>query len=416
MCFIMTAAAANEEQFRWRVVALLWIAFFLNYMDRQMVFSLFPVLKRELAFTDTQLGLVGSLFTWTYSLCMPFTGRLSDMLSRKWLIVASLVLWSAAMVGTAFSASVGWFLFWRVLMGIVESLYIPAAYGLIASFHSGATRSRAFAIHQTAQLAGIVAGGWFGGWSGQSIGWRSGYILLGAAGIGYALILAPLFQRIACAPAGSIRDWAKPPAVLQSATYRLLLLATFFFSLILWLMYAWLPNHVYERHHLSLAESGLVSTLFIQVSSAVGVLAGGYFADRMSARRPRISCLIVAAGDVLSGPLAWATLASPSLAGMKAAAIAYGFCSGLHVGSIFPAASKVLKPADYGFAAGLLNLSGGLAGGAGILLAGRLKATLGLAWLAAAAGVACAAAGIALAVHVTGAAARRREKSSVSGN
>jgi MFS transporter, Spinster family, sphingosine-1-phosphate transporter len=401
---------ATGKQFAWRAVGLLWVVFFLNYMDRQIVFSMFPLLKRDLAFTDTQLGLLGSLFTWTYSLCMPLTGRLSDMLPRKWLVIASLVLWSGAMVGTASSNSVGAFLFWRILMGVVESLYIPAAYGLIANLHPGATRSRAFAVHQTAQLAGIIGGGWFGGWSGESIGWRSGYLMLGAVGICYAMLLVPAFGRLASAPRDRAGSRAKPPAVLQSVTYRYLLMATFFFSLILWLSYAWLPNHVYERHHLSLAESGLIATVFIQVSSAVGVLAGGYLADRLSASYPRIKCLIVAAGDLLSGPLVWATFTAPSLFGMKSAAIAYGSCSGLHVGSIFPAASKVVDPADHGFAAGLLNLSGGLAGGAGMLLAGRVKATLGLPWLAGVAGLACSVAGIVLAVHTVKASARRRGK------
>jgi MFS family permease len=409
----MTTRAQTSGRFAWGVVALLWVAFFLNYMDRQIVFSIFPVLKRELSLTDTQLGLLGSVFTWTYSLCMPLTGRLSDLVQRKWLVVASLVLWSCAMAGTASSTSVGWFLFWRVLMGVVESLYIPAAYGLIASLHSDATRSRAFAIHQTAQLAGVVAGGWFGGWAGDTFGWRFGYLLLGAAGVAYALFLAPAFRRIPRQLTGSIRDWSRPPAVFRSVTYRLLLVATFFFSLILWLMTAWLPSHVYERYHLSLAESGLIATLFIQVSSAIGVLAGGYLADRLSARRPEISCLVVAAGDVLSGPLAWATLSAPSLAGMKTAAVAYGFCSGLHVGNIFPAASKVVQPEDYGFAAGLLNLSGGLAGGAGMVLGGRMKASLGLAWPVAFASVACAAGGIVLAAYATRASAKSRESTPI---
>jgi predicted MFS family arabinose efflux permease len=206
------------------------------------------------------------------------------------------------MLGTASSPTAGWFLFWRVLMGVVESLYIPAAYGIIASLHSDATRARAFATHQTAQLAGIVGGGWFGGFAGQGIGWRSGYLVMGAVGILYALLLVPAFRGIQSSPADRTKEWTRPPEILQSVTYRLLLALTFFFSLILWLMYAWLPNHVYERHHLSLAESGLIATIFIQVSSAVGVMIGGYLADRFSARRPEISCLIVAAGDVLSGP------------------------------------------------------------------------------------------------------------------
>jgi hypothetical protein len=97
---------------------------------------------------------------------------------------------------------------------------------------------------------------------------------------------------------------------------------------------------------------------------------------------------------------------------MKTVAVAYGFSSGLHVGNIFPAAVKVVKPADYGFAAGLLNLSGGLAGGAGMLLAGSLNATLGLPSVAAIAAVGCTGAGLVLAAHAL--LHRSRSRSSLS--
>ncbi len=395
----MTPVAKDGDRFAWHVVAFLWVAFFLNYTDRQIVFSIFPVLRRELAFSDTQLGMLGSLFTWTYSLCMPLTGRLSDLLPRRWMVVASLLLWSAAMIGTASSNTVGWFLFWRVSMGVVESLYIPAAYGVIASLHGDRTRSRAFALHQTAQLAGIVAGGWFGGWSADVLGWRRGYVLLGMTGVLYAVILGRALAGVpATAPAKRGEGAAR--SVLGSPRYRLLLAATFCFSLILWLMYAWLPDHVYSRFHLSLAQSGLVATVFVQVSSAAGVLAGGLLADRLRAARPQISSLIVAASDILSGPLAWLTLSAGSLLGLKTASVAYGFASGLHVGNIFPAASQVVPASGYGFAAGLLNLFGGLAGGAGMLLAGRVKDTVGLPFVAASAAVACSAVGVVLAIAV----------------
>jgi len=102
----------------WTTVALLWSAYLLNYLDRQAVFSIFPVLRSELHFSDTQLGLVGTLFIWVYSLCMPLTGRLADVFRRDRLVIASLVLWSLATLGTGLSTSASAFLFWRVVMGV----------------------------------------------------------------------------------------------------------------------------------------------------------------------------------------------------------------------------------------------------------------------------------------------------------
>src|SRR5262245_32537899 len=88
----------------WSVVGLMWIAYFINYIDRQVVFSIFPVLRSELGFSSDQLGLVGGIFLWVYSLANPIVGRLADVVSRRVLILASLALWSLATLGTGSSS------------------------------------------------------------------------------------------------------------------------------------------------------------------------------------------------------------------------------------------------------------------------------------------------------------------------
>ena len=67
----------------WILVGFMWVAYFFNYSDRQVVFSIFPILKSELHFTDTQLGLTGSIFLWVYSLCSPVAGRIGDRFSKR---------------------------------------------------------------------------------------------------------------------------------------------------------------------------------------------------------------------------------------------------------------------------------------------------------------------------------------------
>src|SRR5580704_12802281 len=177
----------------WATVALLWFAYLLNYVDRQAVFSIFPVLRSDLGFSDLQLGLVGTLFIWVYSLCMPLAGRLADAVRRDRLVIGSLILWSLATLGTAASTSARTFLFWRAVMGVTESVYVPAALATIAALHPGRTRSRALAIHSTAQFGGIIAGGWYGGWAADHIGWRRGFALVAIAGAAYALVLWSAF-------------------------------------------------------------------------------------------------------------------------------------------------------------------------------------------------------------------------------
>ena len=163
---------------KWLVVACLWGRVCLDYIDRQAAFSIFPVLQRELGFTNSQVGLVGGLFIWVYSLCMPVAGFLADSTRRDMLIVASVVMWSVTVLGTALCHSPGPFLAWRAATGVTEAMYYPAAVGLLAALHPGPTRSRALGIHQSAQMIGVVGAGWFGGWAGDHIGWRQGFGLL----------------------------------------------------------------------------------------------------------------------------------------------------------------------------------------------------------------------------------------------
>ena len=115
------------------LIAYLWIAFALNYTDRQMVYAMFPALQSDLGFATAQLGLIGAIFMWAYTLSMPIAGRLADLWRRDRLILASLILWSVATLGCGLASSTTAFLVWRGIMGLTESLYYPAALALIAA-------------------------------------------------------------------------------------------------------------------------------------------------------------------------------------------------------------------------------------------------------------------------------------------
>jgi MFS family permease len=364
----------------WTTVAFLWFAYLLNYMDRQVVFSIFPVLRSGLGFTDTQLGLVGTLFIWVYSLCMPLTGRLADIARRDRLIISSLALWSLATLGTGLSTSVPVFLFWRTVMGITESLYVPAALAAIAVLHPGGTRSKALAIHSSAQFAGIIAGGWYGGWAADHIGWRTGFALLAVAGAVYAAFLWKVFprQRVEIR---NVHRASTPGDIFKAPCYAALAVAFFAFCTMLWMLYAWFPNFIYERYHLSMTESGLTATVYLQVSCVAGVLGGGALADWLVRRVTAGRFLSAVAGLACSAPFAFLSLVAGSLGVAKLSAAAFGFFAGWFISNVFAGAYDVTSRQNYGLATGILNLTGGFAGGAAILATGLWKASLGMTTL-----------------------------------
>src|SRR5688572_17252252 len=83
--------STSSSRRAWMTVGLLWVAMVINYVDRQVVFSIFPVLQGELGFDTRQLSLIGVVFLWSYSLCLPVSGRIADLARRDWLITLSLV-------------------------------------------------------------------------------------------------------------------------------------------------------------------------------------------------------------------------------------------------------------------------------------------------------------------------------------
>jgi predicted MFS family arabinose efflux permease len=383
-----TAKFLGGKDRRWQMLALLFVAFALCYVDRQAAFSIFPVLKKELGFSDTQLGLVGSLFSWSYALFMPISGRIADVTRRDWLVIASLALWSLATLGTALSNSPTSFLIWRVVMGLTESLYFPAALGILAVLHPGSTRSRALGIHQAAQFAGIIAGGWYGGWAAETIGWRMGFAALCITGIVYSVVLTRVFQGVVPSIPVPLPARQGPGSLFRVPLFLALAFSFFWFCAMLWIVYAWLPDLLYERFRLSLSSSGLNATLYIQVSCGVGVLIGGWLADRLALRIRSARLYVVGCGMLLSAPFAYLAFGAVTLARFRLYAVAFGLLAGFAIANIFAAAYDVIRNQNCGFATGLLNMTGGLSGGAAMLMAGVYKNEFGIinlmAWTAAA--------------------------------
>jgi predicted MFS family arabinose efflux permease len=362
----------------WMVVGFLWVAYFLNYMDRQTVFSIYPALRRDLHFTDAQLGLVGSTFLWVYALCLTVSGRLADLMRRERIVIASLILWSVAMLGAGSSGSVVAFLFWRGMIGLTESLYFPAAVGLIAVMHPGATRSRALSVHSTAQVCGIVAAGSYGGWAADHIGWRAGFFAIAVAGIGYAFVLCAGLRNVPRRSAVQAARPTSPMDVMRSRCYRAYVLAFFMFCMMLWMLYAWLPDYIYEHYHLSMTESGFTATVYLQTSSAVGILTGGVLADWLVKRIRFGRFCISSAGLLLCAPFAYLALATTSLAALKLCAASFGFFAGSLMSNNVASVYDVTAEANYGFAVGWLNVLGGMAGATAAFLAGLWKQSVGI--------------------------------------
>ena len=174
--------------YAWFVVLMLWSLCFLNYADRQILSSVFPILEQQFHFTKFQLGMIGSIFMWVYGASVFFTGYLSDRFKKKPLILLGCLFWSIVAMATGCCSSFLQFFLVRGLEGLGESFYFPASHAFIAMIHQKRNRSKALGVHQSGVYLGTVAGSWGGAYLAQHYGWSSGFYFFGGLGVLLSLI------------------------------------------------------------------------------------------------------------------------------------------------------------------------------------------------------------------------------------
>ena len=395
------------------LLGFMWFAYFLNYCDRQAVFAMFPSLKSDLGMTDQQLGLTGAYFLWVYALGCPIAGIIGDRVSKRILVVLSLIIWSLVTVLTGLARSGAELLWLRAAMGISESLFMPTAIALTASAFAPALRSRTIAILTTAQIAGTVVGSWFGGWMADMGAWRTAFFALGGVGLVYAF---PYFAFLRSFKLESSTEssrakssetvdpkvgvWRCLLALVSIPTYQILCIVFPVFVFGLWLLYGWLPTFLHDKFELSQSDAAFNATLYLQGSTAVGLLSGGWLADKILRVTKASRFYLMLASLVLCAPCLHALGACETLVQVRLAAIAFGLFSGLMMGNIFPAAFEVIPNQFRATAVGVLNLCGGLVSGFATLFGGIWKSTLGIDRLLSLTGAAYFAAGLLLLVGI----------------
>ena len=279
-----------EKIYPWIVVALLWVVALLNYMDRQMLSTMREYIAMDIAELQSAeaFGVLMGIFLWIYAIVSPFAGTVADRLSRKWLIVGSLAVWSAVTLLMGYCTTFTQLQWLRGLMGISEALYIPSSLSLIADYHSGKSRSLAVGIHMTGLYLGQALGG-FGANFAKALSWQQTFHWFGIIGIVYAVILIFCLKeaRPAAAPvktdskpAGKESIWKSFGLIFSNIAFWAIL---FFFassSMPGWATKNWLPTLFQGSLDIPMEKAGPIATITIAFASFIGVLIGGPLSDK----------------------------------------------------------------------------------------------------------------------------------------
>ena len=350
---------------------MLWMIAFFNYADRQAIFSVFPLLEREMQLTPVQLGLLGSAFAWVYGLLSPLSGMVVDRVSRKAAILGGLHLWSVICAATALSKNFRHLFLFRAAEGLGETFYFPSSMSLISDYHGRETRSRAMGLHQTSVYVGTIGGGFFAGLIGQHYGWRLSFVVFGLLGVVLGVVLHLYIRE---PPRGAADGDGRPQAApLSFAAFLRLLVRTpplmclmgafMCANFVAVVLLSWMPKFLYDRFGMSLAMAGLTATLFVQVASMAGAPLGGWLADAWRRRSPAGRMAVQAIGVFGGAPFVALCGLTPSVAVMILALTFWGLFKGLYDANIFASAYDVVAPEARGTTAGFMNAVGWLGGG-----------------------------------------------------
>ena len=374
----------GKKWYPWLVVGLLWIVALLNYMDRQMLSTMQEAMKADIVELRKAeaFGALMAVFLWVYAVLSPFAGMVADEVSRKWLIVGSLVVWSAVTFIMGYASTFRQLYVLRALMGISEALYIPSALSLIADWHEGKSRSLAVGVHMTGLYVGQAVGG-FGAFLAAALSWRMTFHWFGLVGVLYGLILILLLRENPSRE--RVKESGDSPKIKGESIFKGLgvVLGTWAFWVILiyfavpslpgWATKNWLPTLFRDNLGISPERAGIISTLTIASASFAGVILGGRLSDSWVKKNLRGRVYTGAIGLGLTIPALILLGLGHSMAPLIGAGLLFGVGYGMFDANNMPILCQFISSRYRATAYGIMNMTGVAMGAIVTTLLGRWK-------------------------------------------
>jgi len=378
-------------RYRWLVCGLLFTAATVNYIDRQVIGVLKPVLQHELGFSEVDYGNVVTAFQGAYALGMLTMGRLMDRLGTRRGLSLAVGFWSLAAAAHALASTVFGFLVARFALGIGEAGMFPGALKTIAEWFPKRERALATGIFNSGTNIGAIVCPLVVPWLAFHWGYRSAFLATGTLGslwvVVWLFVYVPLARnpRVSEAERTHILQGREAPgariawrALLTHRQTWAFALAKFLTDPFWWLYLFWIPDFLHKKHGLNLLQSGLPLVL-IYLLSDVGSVAGGWLSSRWMARgvstnRARKSALLVCALAVV--PILFAS----RVESLWQAVALIGLAAAAHQGfsaNLFTLSTDLFPAPAVGSAVGIGGMAGALGGTLIAQAAGHILALTG---------------------------------------
>ncbi len=299
----------------------------LNYVDRNVLFAVQPLIQDEFHLTNVQIGYLTSAFLGFYIIAAPFVGPIADRYSRKLIIVLGALFWSALTLLTAVTHNYTELLIRHTLVGIGEATFVTIAPTFVADLFTEEKRGRILGVFYLAIPVGSAAGYLLGGNLSAHHGWRFPFYI--AAAPGFLLALAVLFLKepergqfdtLKQTPErATILGLARNPAFITST----LGMAAMTFSL--GGIQVWMPKFLYSDRGYTLEAANFSFGIIIVVDGILAALAGGWLGDYLLPRMKSSYYFVSALSMLLGVPIMIVALFARSRIMMPAIAVAAFF-------------------------------------------------------------------------------------------
>jgi MFS transporter, ACS family, hexuronate transporter len=364
---------------RWAICALLFFATTVNYVDRQVLGVLKPVLERELHWTEADYGWIVFAFQCAYAAMQPLAGRLMDRLGTRIGYAVAVVVWSLASMSHSLARTVWQFALARVGLGIGEAANFPAAIRTVSDWFPKRERAFATGIFNSGSNLGAIAAPLIVAFIAARFGWRATFLVTGALDLVWLVAWLAYFRtpekhpRVSAAELVYIRsdepEQAEAPAgyaaLLRTRAVWAFLIGKFMTDPVWWFFLFWIPGFLNRSYELNLAALGLPLAI-IYIAADVGSIGGGWlstgFASRgwnLNASRKSAMLICAALATPVISILFTGTL-WPAVAAISAAAAAHQGWSA----NLYTLVSDTMPRGSVGTVVGL----GGLAGAVGGML------------------------------------------------
>jgi len=285
----------HSSRYAWYVLAILFLVYSFNWMDRYVLVILLEAIKHDLRLSDTSLGLLsGFAFASVYSLAGIPIARWADVGTRRSIIALGLVVWSVMTAASGLARNVVQLTAARFGVALGESACSPPASSLLSDYFPAGRRATAFAVYGVGISIGMGLGLIVGGWANEFYGWRVAFMIAGLPGLALALVVRLTIRepRRGCAEHTSVDTTVYSVA----ATVRVILLRRSFLAYAAGLglfsfsgnaFETWTPVYLMRIYHMGTGAIGTWTGVIESIGGILGTLAGGLLADRLGARDVR---------------------------------------------------------------------------------------------------------------------------------